>query len=195
MPRWRRVVGFEARLAFGGDRSEKFFNPSQAHESFIHFSAIAVKVNGSWRYFDPGNPFVPFGMLPWEEEDTSVLLLGYKDYVTTETPFSDYQKSAAKRTGKFKLLEDGTLEGTVKIEYTGQLGYTYKLNNYDDSTDKQEETLKEAVKEKMSTAEISAITIQNIDNAEKPFTYQYKIRVPNYAQKTGKRMFSPTRIF
>lgn len=189
------ALGFETRLAFGGDRSEKFFDPSQAHESFVHFAAVAVKVNGRWKYYDPGDPFSIYGMLPWFEEGTSVLLLGYKDYMTTETPLSGFDKSVAYRTGKFKLTEDGTLEGTVKIEYTGQLGYIYKLNNYADSPAKQEETLKEAIKAKMSVAEVSGVSIENVNNSEKPFVYQYKVRVPNYAQKTGKRLFLQPGFF
>jgi len=189
------ALGMEARLAFGGDRSEKFFNPRQAHTSFIHFSAIAVKVNNQWKYYDPGSLFVPYGMLSWFEEDTSVLLLGYKDYIRTETPMSDAEKSLAKRTGRFKLLEDGTLEGTVKIEYTGHLAYLYKMNNYDDSQAKREESLKEEIKKQMSAAEVSAISIENVSDPEKPFIYQYKIRVPNYAQKTGKRLFLQPGFF
>ncbi|CAN5734069.1 hypothetical protein BH20ACI4_BH20ACI4_07750 [soil metagenome] len=189
------ALGFEARLAFSGDRSQKFFNPSQAHVSFIHFSSIAVKVGGRWKYYDPGSPFVPYGMLAWKEEDTSVLLLGYKDYITTTTPNSGVDKSVAKRTGKFKLLEDGTLEGTVKIEYTGQLDYEYKLSNYENSVNKREEDLKEELKKQISTAEISNISIENVTDIEKPFTYQYKVRVPNYAQKTGKRIFLQPGFF
>lgn len=188
-------LGFEARLAFGGDRSEKFFNPREAHLSFIHFGAVAVKVNGQWKYFDPGNPFVPYGMLSWNEEDTAVLLLGYKDYLTTKTPISDVNKTVAKRTGKFKLLEDGTLEGDVKIEYTGQLSYRYKMDNYQNSPAKREEDLKEAIKAQISTAEISGIGIENVTDPQKPFTYQYKVRVPNYAQKTGKRLFLQPGFF
>ncbi len=188
-------LGFEARLAFGGDRSEKFFNPRQSHLSFVHFSAIAVKVNNEWKYYDPGNPFVPLGMLSWKEEDTTVLLLGYKDYLTTKTPMSGIEKSIAKRTGKFKLLEDGTLEGTIKIEYTGQLAYTYKLDNYKESGAKREENLKETIKARISTAEISEISVENATATEKPFVYQYKIRVPNYAQKTGKRLFLQPGVF
>ncbi len=189
------ALGFESRLAFGGDRSEKFFNPSEAHLSFIHFGAIAVKVNGIWKFYDPGNPHIPYGMLPWNEESTAVLMLGYKDYITTMTPASEVDKSVANRTGKFKLLEDGTLEGTVKLEYTGHLSYLYKSNNYADSQNKREETLKEAIKEKMSTAEVSDISIENVTDSEKPFTYQYKVRIPNYAQKTGKRLFLQPGFF
>jgi hypothetical protein len=183
------ATGLEARLAFGGDRSKKFFDPSQAHESFIHFSAVAVKVNGRWQYYSPGDLFVPFGMLAWNEEDTGVLLLNNKDFITTRIAQSSEEKSRAKRTGRFKLSEDGTLDGTVTIEYTGQLANNYKLNNYKESQNRREEILKESVKARLSTAELSEIAIENVSDPEKPFVYKYHIKAPNYAQKTGKRLF------
>lgn len=183
------ALGYEARLAFGGDRSEKFFKVSQAHESFIHFSSVAVKINGRWKYYSPGDKFVPYGMLAWNEEATAVLLLGYKDYITTEIPYSTPDETVAKRTGRFTLSEDGTLTGTVKIEYHGHLSNEYKLDNYKESANKQEENLKDQVKANVSTATVSDISIQNVSDPEKPFTYIYKVTVPNYAQKTGKRLF------
>ncbi len=189
------ALGLETRIAFGGDRSELFFNTRTAHWSFVHFSSIAVNVGGRWRYFDPGSLFSKFGMLPWFEEDTTVLLLGPKDFITTETPLSGPQNSATNRTGRFKLLEDGTLEGTVKIEYTGQESYVFKLNRYDDSPAKREEDMKEGVKARMSSAEVSEIKIENVTDPEKPVVVQYKLRVPNYAQKTGKRMFFQPGVF
>lgn len=189
------ALGFETRLTFGGDRSKKFFDPNQAHASFVHFGAVAVKVNNRWQYYDPGSPFVPYGMLAWNEEDTAVLLLGHKDYTITKTPFSNQDKSTAIRTGKFKLSEDGTLEGTVKVEYTGQLAYINKMDNYKNSATQREETLKDAVKSRISTAEISDISIENVADVEKPFVYQYKVKIPNYAQKTGRRLFLQPGFF
>lgn len=189
------AAGFEARIAFTGDRSKVFFSPKYAHASFVHPAAIAVKVNNGWRYYDPGSLFVPYGTLLWNEEQTTAFLLGTKDYIQTETPLTSTEGSAAKRTGKFKLLEDGTLEGTVRIEYTGQFAYRYKIDNYDESANKREENLKNEIKEQMSTAEISDIAIENVTEPEKPFIYQFKVRVPNYAQKTGKRLFFQPGFF
>lgn len=183
------ALGHETRLAFGGDRSEKFFDPTQAHESFVHFAAVAVNLGGRWHYYSPGDLFVPFGMLAWNEEDTAAILLGFKDYKTASTPISLPERSVAKRKGTFNLSENGTLEGNVEIEYTGHLSVRHKLDNYKDSENKREETLKELVKEKISTAELSDIVIENVTDPEKPFIYKYKVRVPNYAQKVGKRMF------
>lgn len=188
-------LGYETRLAFGGDKSKKFFDPTQAHASFVHFSAIGVKVNDRWKYYDPGSPFVQLGMLPWQEEDTSVLLLGYKDFTTANTPSSTVDNTTAKRIGRFKLLEDGTLEGKVRIEYTGQLAYIYKMDNYKESAAKREEMLKDSLKSRISTAEISEISVENVADTEKPFVYQYNVKIPNYAQKTGKRLFLQPGFF
>ena len=188
-------LGHETRLAFGGDRSEKFFDPTQAHESFVDFSAVAVKINGRWKFYAPGNKFVPFGMLDWSSEDTGVLLLGYKDFITTQTPNSRPVDSLAKRTGKLTIAEDGTLTGLIRTEYSGHLGTSFKLDNYKESPNKREENLKEMVKARISTAEITDVSIQNFDDPEKPFVYEYKIRVPNYAQKTGRRLFLQPGFF
>ena len=188
-------LGYETRIAFAANRNQMFFNPDMTNESFIHPAAIAVKVGNEWKYYNPGVSFLPAGMLVWYEEDVWALLIGEDKISWERTPFSDTDKNVAKRTGKFKLLEDGTLEGTVRIENSGQLGLEYKLDNYDKSANQREEDLKEEIKAQMSTAEISDIQIENLTEANKPLVYQYKIRVPNYAQKTGKRLFLQPGFF
>jgi hypothetical protein len=189
------AAGFDTRIAFSGDRRKIFFSPRYAHSSFVHLAGVAINVGGEWRYFDPGTPYTPVGMLGWFEEGESVFLLSSKDYITTKTPLAEPEKSVAKRTGKFKLLEDGTLEGDVRIEYTGHLGSQYKANNYEDSPNKREETLKEELKRRINAAEASSIQIENVTDHVKPFVYAYKIRVPGYAQKTGKRLFLQPNFF
>ncbi|QQS41366.1 MAG: DUF3857 and transglutaminase domain-containing protein [Acidobacteriota bacterium] len=189
------AAGFETRIAFTGDRSELFFNPRKAHESFIHLAGVGVKMGPYWRYFDPGNPFVPYGALNWYEENTSVFLLAYKDYITTTTPMLGYRDSKETRKGDFALDAEGTLEGTVSVEYTGHLSYTHKLKNYDVSENQREEFLKESIKSRMSTAEVSNISIENLNDPDRPMVYRYKIRIPNYAQKTGSRMFIQPGVF
>ncbi len=101
--------------------------------------------------------FMPYGSLHWSDEDVWALLVNEKGYVWVKTPMTDYSKSLAKRTGRFKLTEDGTLEGDVRIEYSGQLGVNYKMGNYNDSPNKREEDLKEEITKRLSTAELSNI--------------------------------------
>jgi Domain of Unknown Function with PDB structure (DUF3857)/Transglutaminase-like superfamily len=189
------ALGYDARAVLSGDRSEMFFKPQNQSLRFVHPCCVAVKVNNNWKFYNPGAYFMPEGMLVWNEEETSAMVAGDKDFYWVDTPISGTQKSLAKRTGKFILSEDGTLEGTVRMEYTGHLGYSYKMQNYNASPNKREENLKDEIKRRMSTAEISDIVIENANDPEKPFVYQFKVRVPNYAQRTGKRLFVQPGFF
>jgi hypothetical protein len=81
------------------------------------------------------------------------------------------------------------------VEYTGQIATDYKLNNFDESVNQREENLKNEIKARMSTAEISEIQIENVTEPQKPLVQSFKVRVPNYAQKTGKRLFFQPGFF
>lgn len=189
------AAGFEARIVFAGDRSEVFFSRKYAHVSFIHRACVAVKVNNEWKYYDPADPFLPEGMIAWYEENQDAFLLSAKDYITTKTPLTQMDKSVAKRTGKLRLSEDGTLEGDIRIEYTGHTAYHYRANGYENSPAKREEDLKKEITDRISTAEVSDISIENFSDPEKPLVHSFKIKIPLYAQKTGKRLFLQPGFF
>ncbi len=189
------ALGFETRIAYTGNRSEMFFDPNMANESLIHPAAIAVKVGDDWKFFNPGMAVLPYGMLVWYEEDVWAILVGNNNYVWVKTPLTGHDGSVAKRKGKFTLLEDGTLEGDVVVEYVGQMSLTFKMDNFSESQNKLEEDLKDGIKRRISTAEISDLSIENVHDPVKPIVYRYKVRVPNYAQKTGKRLFLQPGFF
>ena len=190
-----RSAGFDSRIVFSGDRSEMFFKQSMTNEDFVHRSAIAIKADGGWRFFNPGIKFCPYGMLAWHDENVWALLVGDKRYDWVKTPYSGINETRAVRNGKFKLLPDGTLEGEVKIELTGQLALDERLDGFNESDVKRKEDLTEELKSRLSTAEISEVTIENIENHLKPLVQRYKIRIPGYAQKTGKRLFFQPSVF
>jgi hypothetical protein len=190
-----KAAGFDARLALSGNRDDMFFDKTLANSSFLGSSFIAVKVGDNWRFFSPAEMYMPFGMLGWPEEGQETLITDSKEPIWAKTPQSPPEKSMEKRTGKLTLADDGTLEGDVRIEYTGQLAYEKKEYNDDDSQTEREETLRRMIKAQMSTAEISNIQIENVTDPVKPFVYAFHIRVPGYAQRTGKRLFLQPAFF
>jgi hypothetical protein len=192
-----KAAGFNVHFALSGDRSENFFVPEKnISNSYVRPAGIAVNSDhDGWIFLNPGVPFLPFGKLFWYQEGVYAILASENDYVWKKTAFSDYTQSPAKRTGKFKLLEDGTLEGTARIEFEGHRAISRRQAEFKNSPDKRLENIKEELKERMSTAEISDLNIENFDDVEKPLIYSYKIRVPNYAQKTGKRIFIQPGFF
>ncbi len=189
------AAGFDARIVLAPDRGELFFDKSIPNAYFLEPSNIAVRVADNWKFYNPGYNYVPIGMLRWQEEGEQALVTDPKQPVWLNTPMSAPEKSRIKRTAKLTLAEDGTIEGDVVLEYTGQFAIERKEENDDDSESQREESLKDEAKRFWSTAELANIRIDNVTDPVKPFIYKYHIRVPGYAQRTGKRLFLQPAFF
>jgi hypothetical protein len=183
------ALGFEVRVALTSDREDIFFNRGFTDDYFVNPTSVAVKVGDEWRLFDPGMDYVNFGMLRWQEEGQQTLVADEKEPVWIASPMSEPEKSVERRTGKFKLSDDGTLEGDVKVEYTGHIAADVKEYNDDDTPEEREETLRNQYKSRVPSAELSDIKIENVTDPTRPFTYMFHVKIPSYAQRTGKRLF------
>jgi hypothetical protein len=193
------AAGFDARVAHLADRSDIFFSPNEfdflLNLYFMRSYNIAVRVENGWRFFDPASQYVPLGMLRWQEEGGKALIVGPIVSSVEKTPLSPPEKSVKKRTAKLRLSEDGTLEGDVRMEYTGHFAVEKKEENDNESVEQREKNLRDMIKEQMSTAELSGIRIENVVDPVKPFVYSFHVRVPGYAQRTGKRLFLQPAFF
>jgi hypothetical protein len=189
------AAGFETRVVNLADRSDTFFDPEFPDDYFISSYDIAVRVGDAWRFYDPASTYVPHGMLRWQEEGQDALVSDSKEPSWVKTPLSGPEKSKQKRTAKLHLTDDGSLEGDVRIEYTGHFAVEKKEWNDDDSATQREETLRDMLKAQMSTVELSNIQIENITDPVKPFIYTFHVKVPGYAQRTGKRLFLQPAFF
>jgi hypothetical protein len=194
-----RAVGLDARVALIADRSQFFFDPKPADALlcafFLRSYKIAVRVGDQWRFFDPGNKYVSNGMLRWQEEGQNAMILGRFVETYHFTPLSPPGKSLQKRTARFRLSEDGTLEGDASIEYTGHFATEKREANEKASPQALEQMLRDRFTEQMSTAELSNIRIENLSDIAKPLIYSFHVRVPGYAQRTGKRLILQSAFF
>jgi hypothetical protein len=190
------AVGFDAHLFFSSNRSEMFFNPEKVYGgSFLHTAGIAVATTNGWKYFDPGTPFLGFGDMFWHDQNVNAMVINKGSHSWVRTPMVGQGASLSQRTGKFKLLEDGTLEGEVRIEYAGNQAISRREGGFLDSATQREEEFKTEIKGRVSTAEISNLSIENFNDASQPIIYGFKVRIPGYAQKTGKRLFLQPNFF
>jgi uncharacterized protein DUF3857 len=193
------AAGFDARVAQLADRSDIFFDPKNASEFltayFMSSYNMAVRVDNEWRFFDPAGTYIPFGMLRWQEEGLNAMISDPVQPIYAQTGLSPAEKSLKKRTATLRLSEDGTIEGDVRFEYTGHCDIERKEYNDEYSPEQREQSLRESMKEQMSSAELSNIRVENATDPAKPFTYSFHIRVPGYAQRTGKRLFLQPAFF
>ncbi len=190
-----QAAGLDARVARLPRRDDRFFNPGYLARIFLNSYVIAVDVDGEWRFYDPASPYLPEGMLVWAEEGVPALLTDRKDPEWLQTPYSGVEDTLAKRVAKMELLPDGTLEGVVTQTYTGHFGALRK-RIYDGRTEQERVDRIEALLEaRLSTAELSDIQVENADSVTGDFSYSYKIRIPGYAARTGKRIFLEPNFF
>lgn len=189
------AAGFDARIAMAPDRGDIFFDKALPNAYFMGSRNIAVNVGGTWKFYDPGIDYLPFGMLRWQEEGQQALITDPKNPVWVDTPMSSHEKSLVKRTAKLKLTDDGTLEGDVSVEYTGHFAVARKEDIDEESDAQREESLRAEIKSQMSAAEIANIKFENVTDYAKPLIISYRVRFPGYATRTGKRLFLQPAFF
>jgi hypothetical protein len=194
-----KAVGLNPLLAQLPERSEIFFDamdhdvPVSLH--FLSASNIAINVGGEWRFFDPASKYVPYGMLRWQEEGVRAMLIGRGDMAYALTPISPADKSLLRRTASLKLAEDGAIEGDVRVEQTGHFAVDERLKYMRVSASDYEESLRKGLEEQFVGAQVSAVRADNAADAERPFAYSYHVKMPGYAQRTGRRLFLKPAFF
>ena len=192
-----RAAGYDARHAFSGSRNEMTFDARVANAALmLNSSSVAVMVGGKWRFFSPAAYYASYGMLSWAEEGQVAMITDPKELIWQTMDLSPADRSRETRTGRFKLLSDGTLEGEAKIEYTGHWAAYVKAINRGDSASEQEKKLRDLIKTNiLGTTEVESLAIENVNEPEKPLTFKFKIRVPGFASRTGKRLFFQPNVF
>ena len=190
------AAGIDARVANVAARNDASFNRNLTNDYFIRTEMITAKIGDRWQFFEPSNRNLPFGMIPWRFEGQDALISDSSEPIWEKTPVSLADGSKQKRAAKLRLAADGSLEGSVRIEFTGHLADFYREYNDDDSPAEREKYLAEVIKAQVgSGSEISNILIDNLDEAEKPVVYSFNLRVPAYAERTGKRIFLRPSVF
>lgn len=192
-------LGFDARIARTGNREnyQPFSKDKDSEDKYpsLGASCVAVIIGNKVFYCSPAEFYIPMGMLSWKMEGQKSILIGPKSYLWHNTAPPDPDKSVEKRIGKFKLSEDGTLEGNVSIEFTGHIGQDYKEANDKLTQAEREAILNETIKGKFNNALVTNIRVENAQDPIKNFTYTFNVRIPNYAQVSGKRLFIQPNFF
>jgi hypothetical protein len=189
------AAGFDARIARIPDRGDIFFSAQRTTTTFLDNLSVAVKVGENWTFFDPATSYLERGMLRWQEEGQSALVSDPKEGFFTKTQYSAPQRSRRQRKGQFKLLEDGTLEGSVEYSYSGHVARRQKQEWENMTPAQQEEDWKDDLERRLSTAELSDFTAENAADQVAAVKVRHKISVPGYAVRTGRRILLQPAFF
>jgi hypothetical protein len=182
-------AGLEARPALIASRNDVFFSDQMLERYFLSNIDMAVKLGDAWRLFDVSARRLPPNLLSWFEEGVQALVADPKTPVFISTSLSPPETSATERTAKFTLGGDGALEGEVEEKLTGHTASIRRDDFEGESESRQQEQVKEQLTSLYPQAEVTNLKIENGEDPEKTLIIRYRIKIPTYAQRTGRRLF------
>ncbi len=191
-----RSAGFEAYGCWVSSRAEYFFKAKMMQAAQLNEPAVLVKLNGQDLYFNPGSPFAPFGLLNWSETATAAMRMDKNGGTFVETTVPKSSDSRIEHVAKFRLSEDGSLQGTVKITYTGleAMYHRQDVRNSDDVGRKKflEDRLKSQIP---GSVEVELTSKPEWSDPDLPLTAEFNVKISNWASGAGKRSFVPASVF
>jgi hypothetical protein len=188
-------AGLDARPVLVSDRADVMFTPQMADRYFLNSVDIGVKQGDKWTIYDVSAKQLPARMLSWNEAGGDVLISDPKKPVFVKATPAAPEDSETKRTASLTLAADGTLSGTIEEAYTGYAAYERRMALAGESEAKRLERLKDAVSRSIAKAEVADLVLKNVEDPEQPLVVSFKITAPQYAQRTGKRMFLQPEVF
>ena len=191
-----RAAGMRGAIVFTSDRSESFADPQSGTDPrTVHWTGIAVVGAFGTKICNPGTPFMPFGKIDWYEEGVMALTANDGGYKWTQTKLSEPEANKSVRTAELKLDADGNLEGIVTVRHSGHQATLRRRDLYMRSPNEREEAIKKSSLATSGKGEIYDISIEDFEESSKPYTYSYRVKIPNYASRTGKRIFIQPNFF
>lgn len=191
-----RAAGFEAYECWVSTRNEYFFSPALMQRQKLNSNVVLVKLDGKELYLDPGGAFTPFGLLMWSETGVPGLKLDKDAGTWIKTTLPKAAESQVSRVGKFKLLDDGALEGKLTITYTGLEAMDYRLNERHASAVERKKNLEDWASSEIGAAgEVNLTNQPDWANSESPLVAEYDIKIPGWASGAGRRVMVPAAVF
>jgi hypothetical protein len=184
-----QAAGFDARRADLSDRATFLFAPVMQSRYFLNSFDIAVKAGDKWRFYDVANPALPGGQLRWQEQGVYALVTDGKHPEMIQTPILGAAENMERRLANLTLSEDGTLEGDIREMKFGNYASEWREQNRYTNDAEREQDLKDELKERFADFSLSKVKFTASADASKPVGIVYHVVVPNYTQRTGKRLF------
>ncbi|HLP26308.1 MAG TPA: DUF3857 domain-containing protein [Acidobacteriota bacterium] len=190
-----RGLGLDARLALANDRTMFVYFPHLPVPFAFRHRVGAVRVDGQWRFYDPGARYLPAGMIDWRYCDTSILIANEKGALIEPIKGASAERSFRHQAAQLALSDDGTLEGDVTLEFTGHFEAAEKNELDAASADKAEKHFLAALEPHLKGVEVTEVKIEHAAQPLEPLKVRFHVRVPEFAERTGSRLFIQPNIF
>jgi transglutaminase-like putative cysteine protease len=191
-----RAAGFEATEVYIAPRSRALFVPERKDVSELDDDIVWVRANSKEYYLDPAAHFFPFGLLPWYETEAAGLRIDEKHATNVVTPNPDSADATVVRNADLVLNSDGSITGTLQIDFTGQRGALLREEERKDDETGRTKKLEDRIRGWLPVGSTFQVTkLSNWDDVNQPVRVEGTIKVPTYASGALQRMLMPLDPF
>ncbi len=191
-----RAAGFDANIVEVSDRRYGNFEANVFDSSQLDAMVVAVRVDGAELFFDPASRFCPYGLVPWYEADTRGVRWDTLGGAVTSVPPQSSEMAVTQRTADLKLHPDGTLEGTLAVDFRGQEALERRLDALDTDEAERRNLVKDEIKGWLppgATVDLDAVT--GWEGSDEPLRVTCRLHIPLFATLTSQRMVFPIAAF
>lgn len=135
--------------------------------------------------FDPTNDFVPFGQIPYYEQDNYGLLVGGKGGELLHLPLSNPESNRVSRSAHLKLLPDGTLQGDVEEVRTGFEAMMAREFLQNETEQDQKKAIERLVGRSIGNVQVDGFELVNARDIDKDIVIRYRVTAEHYAKSSG----------
>jgi hypothetical protein len=192
-----RTAGLDARVGELTTRDENFFHRTFADSFQFNSEVAAVMSPGREpKFFDPGTPGCPSGLLSWEKEGVPALVYDKESPEFITTPVSAAGCNVAAQTLIVKLLPDGRSDVKAVLELGGQRALEVRTAIKGRSPEDQRSILASKLRDSgpASAIDESSIKVTGADGWEGPVKISYGFIAPLFAPPTKYFLLRPALL-
>lgn len=144
--------------------------------------------------FDPTQDLVPFGQLPFYEQDSYALLVTENGGELIHLPVSSPELNELKRNAKLKLLPDGTLQGEVEEVHSGYHAMLERAFLQRETQKERKKIIEHFLGRMMGNFQVDNFELVNADDIDKDLILKYKFTAEHYAKTAGPLLLVRPRV-
>lgn len=187
-----RVLGVDAYPALLQPAPEPDVDrelPSLAQ--FSHMILAVPNADGSYTWFDPSNPFVPFGELSPRHQGRTALLITSSGPVWATTPSSSLEENLYEWEVELELHSDGSLKGRERLTATGTHAMDVRATYQNLSERAVRETLTKSLLSTYPGVDLEQYSFSPLLDLETPVTLEVTFSAESFGWESGRFRFLP----
>ena len=161
-------------------------------------SLLAVRTHsqlGRILFFDPTDPYTPFGSLAGQLQGGYGLLVTPDGGELLQLPEMPGERNAVQHTGQMTLDDAGTLRGDVHEVLTGDLAARQRASLATAGQDPEHVKMVEShIGGSFTSFQILKATVRNLHANDQPIEWDYALEAPHYAKASGELLIVRPRV-